>query len=115
MPTLVVSRTVTDVRFADQQTMMLVLPMMRGVRLSGNVVPQPGTPCDNIDKPALQPFDAGVAPPSTMMGITSAAAGRRRRSAGADADIVDGSSVNRRALDRGAHPGEPASPWSSQI
>ena len=39
-------------------------------------MPGPGNPqCDSIDKPTLQPFDATVAPPSTMMpagGITIA-------------------------------------------
>jgi hypothetical protein len=68
MPALVVSRTVTDVRFVDQQTMMLVLPMMRACACQGTSCPT-GSGCDNIDRPALQAFDAGVAPPSTMMGI----------------------------------------------
>jgi hypothetical protein len=69
-PALVVSRTVTDVRFADQRTMMLVLPMRRVCACQGTTCPIPGNPeCDNIDQPALQPFDPAVAPPSTMMQV----------------------------------------------
>jgi hypothetical protein len=68
-PTLVVSRTVTDIRFVDEKTMMLVLPMRRACACQGTTCPSPGNPeCDNIDRPELQPFDPAVAPPSTMMG-----------------------------------------------
>ena len=68
-PTLVVSRTVTDVRFVDQQTMMLVFPMTRACACQGTSCPSPGNPeCDNMDNPELLPFDPAVAPPSTMMG-----------------------------------------------
>jgi len=68
-PTLVVSRAVTDVRFVDQQTMMLVFPLMRACACQGTSCPSPGNPeCDNMDNPELSPFDPAVAPPSTMMG-----------------------------------------------
>jgi hypothetical protein len=69
-PTLiVVHRTVTDVRFVDDQTMMLVVPLMRVCACQGTSCPAPGNPaCDAIDQPALQPFDPAVAPPSVMGG-----------------------------------------------
>ena len=68
-PMLVVSRTVTDIRFVPGQTMMLVLPMNRACACQGTSCPSPGNPeCDNIDQPVLQPFDATVAPPSSMLG-----------------------------------------------
>jgi hypothetical protein len=68
-PTLIVSRTVTDVRFADQQTVMLLFPMNRACACQGTSCPGPGNPeCDNMDNPELLPFDPAVAPPSTMMG-----------------------------------------------
>ena len=68
-PTLVVSRTVTDVHFVDQQTVMLLFPMTRACACQGTSCPGPGNPeCDNMDNPELFPFDPAVAPPSTMMG-----------------------------------------------
>jgi len=68
-PTLVISRTVTDVRFVDQQTVMLLFPMNRACACQGTACPSPGNPdCDNMDNPELLPFDPAVAPPSTMMG-----------------------------------------------
>ena len=68
-PTLVMSRIVTDVRFVDQQTMMLLFPMNRACACQGTSCPSPGNPdCDNMDDPELLPFDPAVAPPSTMMG-----------------------------------------------
>ena len=68
-PTLVISRTVTDVRFVDQQTMMLLFPMTRACACQGTSCPSPGNPdCDNMNNPDLLPFDPAVAPPSTMMG-----------------------------------------------
>jgi|SoiMetStandDraft_5_1073268.scaffolds.fasta_scaffold76806_1 hypothetical protein len=68
-PTLVVSRTVTDVRFVDQQTVMLLFPMTRACACQGTSCPSPGNPeCDNMNNPELLPFDPAVAPPSTMMG-----------------------------------------------
>jgi hypothetical protein len=68
-PTLVSSRTVTDVRFVDQQTMMLLFPMTRACACQGTSCPSPGNPeCDNIHNPELLPFDPAVAPASTMMG-----------------------------------------------
>jgi hypothetical protein len=68
-PTLVVSRTVTDVRFVDQQTVMLLFPMTRACACQGTSCPSPGNPeCDTMDNPELLPFDPAVAPPSTMMG-----------------------------------------------
>jgi len=67
-PLIVVNRTVTDIRFVDQQTMMLVLPLLRACACQGTSCPSPGDPqCDNIDRPPLQPFNDAVAPPSTMM------------------------------------------------
>jgi len=66
--TIVVSRTVTNIRFVDEQTKMFVLPLHRSCACVGTSCPGPGNPdCDNIDTPALQPFDSEVAPPSTMM------------------------------------------------
>ena len=65
---IVVDRTVTDIRFVDEQTMMLVVDLPRVCACQGTSCPSPGNPlCDNIDRPALQPFDPAVAPPSTMM------------------------------------------------
>lgn len=65
---IVVDRTVTDIRFVDEQTMMLVLPLPRDCACQGTSCPSPGNPlCDNIERPTLQPFDPAVAPPSTMM------------------------------------------------
>jgi hypothetical protein len=70
-PAVVVSRTVTDIRFVPGQTMMLVLPMNRACACRGTSCPSAGDPeCDNVDQPALQPFDAAVAPPSSMLGAT---------------------------------------------
>ena len=43
-PTLVVSRTVTDVHFVDQQTMMLVFPMTRACACQGTACPDPAIP-----------------------------------------------------------------------
>jgi len=75
-PVLVVSRTVTDIRFVPGQTMMLVLPMNRACACQGTSCPSPGNPeCDNIDQPMLQPFDAAVAPPSSMLGTIGAGGG----------------------------------------
>ena len=74
-PALVVSRTVTDIRFVHGQTMMLVLPMNRACACQGTSCPSPGNPeCDNIDQPTLQPFDAAVAPPSSGRSAWEAAA-----------------------------------------
>jgi len=75
-PTLVISRTVTDIRFVPGQTMMLVLPMNRACACQGTSCPSPGNPeCDNIDQPALQPFDPAVAPPSSMLGTIGTGGG----------------------------------------
>jgi hypothetical protein len=66
---IVVNRTITDVRFVDEKTMMLVIPMMRACACAGTSCPGPGDPlCDAIDRPTLEPFDPEVAPPSTMNG-----------------------------------------------
>jgi hypothetical protein len=68
-PAVVLSRTVTAIRFVPEQTMMLVLPMNRACACQGTSCPGPGDPeCDNIDEPALQPFDSAVAPPSSTLG-----------------------------------------------
>jgi len=69
-PTLVVSRTVTDIRFVEGGSMMLVLPMNRECACVGTSCPSPGNPnCDNLDDPTLLPFDPAVAPPSSTMNI----------------------------------------------
>jgi hypothetical protein len=66
-PLIVVNRSVTDVRFVEEQTMMLVIPLLRACACEGTSCPSPGNPmCDAIDRPTLVPFDPAVAPPSTM-------------------------------------------------
>jgi hypothetical protein len=66
--TIVVSRTITNIRFVDQQTMMLTVPLFRACACQGTSCPNPGDPdCDNLASPALQPFDPALAPPSSMM------------------------------------------------
>jgi hypothetical protein len=78
-PAVVVSRTVTDIRFVPEQTMMLVLPMNRACACQGTSCPSPGDPeCDNIDQPTLQPFDSAVAPPSSTLGGTGSGMGGGR-------------------------------------
>jgi hypothetical protein len=69
--TLVSSRTVTDVRFITQQTLMLMLPMPRACACMGSTCPTPDSnpECANVDQPTLLPFDPAVAPPSTMMPV----------------------------------------------
>jgi hypothetical protein len=75
-PALVISRTVTDIRFVAGQTMMLVLPMKRACACQGTSCPSPGNPeCDNIDQPVLQPFDPAVAPPSSTLGTIGTGGG----------------------------------------
>jgi hypothetical protein len=70
--TIVVSRTITDIRFVDQQTMMLVVPFLRACACMGTTCPSPGDPnCENIQTPVLKPFDPALAPPSTMMPPTA--------------------------------------------
>jgi len=67
MPSIVVRRTVTDIRFSPQRTLMLPLPMLRRCACQGSTCPTPGDPdCDNIDHPTLQPFDPAVAPPASF-------------------------------------------------
>ena len=69
LPSIVVSRTVSDIRFVDEQTMMLVVPLLRACACQGTSCPSPGNPmCDAIDRPALLPFDPAVAPPSVSGG-----------------------------------------------
>ncbi len=69
-PTLVVSRTVTDIRFVADQTMMLVLPMNRECACAGTTCPTSGNPnCDNLANPTLLPFDPAVAPPSSTANV----------------------------------------------
>jgi hypothetical protein len=66
-PFLVISRTVTDIHFVPDETMMLVLAMNRECACQGTSCPSPGNPaCDNIVHPELQPFDPAVAPPSSI-------------------------------------------------
>jgi len=68
-PTLVISRTVTNVHFVDQRTMMLVLELPRACACTGSTCPTPDADpqCANIESPTLLPFDPLVAPPSTRM------------------------------------------------
>ncbi|HEY7376599.1 MAG TPA: hypothetical protein VIF57_30850 [Polyangia bacterium] len=68
-PTLIMSRAVTDVRFVDQRTLMLVLQMPSACACMGSTCPTPESDprCANIQTPALVPFDPLVAPPSSMM------------------------------------------------
>lgn len=69
VPTIVVSRTIADIRFVDQRTMMLVVPMRRACACMGTSCQGAGDPsCENIQTPVLQPFNPALAPPSTMMG-----------------------------------------------
>jgi hypothetical protein len=65
-PTLVMSRTVTDIRFVPGQTMMLVLPMNRACACQGTSCPSDPA-CDNVTQPTLVPFDPAVAPPSSTI------------------------------------------------
>jgi hypothetical protein len=68
-PLIVVNRSVTDVRFVEEQTMMVVIPLLRACACQGTSCPSPGNPmCDAVDRPALVPFDPAVAPPSMMNG-----------------------------------------------
>jgi hypothetical protein len=72
VPSIVVSRTITDVPFSAQQTMMLVLPMPRRCACQGSTCPTPGDPeCDNVAQPTLQPFDPAVAPPNSFTRLGS--------------------------------------------
>jgi hypothetical protein len=55
---IVVDRSVTDVRFVDRQTRMLVVPLPRACACQGTSCPAPGDPaCDDIASPELMPFD----------------------------------------------------------
>jgi len=65
-PGLVMSRTVTDIRFVPGRTMMLVLPMNRVCACQGTSCPSDPA-CDNITRPTLVPFDPTVAPPSSTI------------------------------------------------
>jgi hypothetical protein len=65
-PQLVMSRTVTDIRFVPGQTMMLVLPMNRACACQGTSCPSDPA-CDNITRPTVVPFDPAVAPPSSTI------------------------------------------------
>lgn len=70
-PLIVVKRTFTDVRFVDEQTLMLVVSLPRACACQGTSCPAPGDPqCDGIDQPMLQPFDPTIAPPSGMLGVS---------------------------------------------
>lgn len=67
-PELVVSRTVSEVRFASGQTRMLRLSLPRACACDGTSCPLPGDPlCENLRNPILEPFDPAAAPPNTMM------------------------------------------------
>ncbi len=63
-PTIVLSRTVRDIRFSREHTMMLVLPMLRECACDGTSCPPVGTPdCDDIAQPTLEHYDPDVATP----------------------------------------------------
>jgi hypothetical protein len=63
-PTIVLSRTVRDIRFSQQHTMMMALPMLRACACDGTSCPPVGTPgCDDIAQPALEHYDPAVATP----------------------------------------------------
>ena len=67
-PSIVVSRTISDIRFVEEKTMMVVVPLLRACACDGTSCPSAGDPaCDAIRTPTPQPFDPAVAPPSTMM------------------------------------------------
>ena len=67
-PNIVVSRTVTDIRFTDQKMMMLVLPLLRVCACDGTSCPSTDNPdCDSFRTPVLQPLDPAVARPSATM------------------------------------------------
>ena len=60
---IVLSKTVTDVRFVPEQTLMLLLDLPRSCACQGTSCPLPGDPvCDKITRPALVPFDPALAP-----------------------------------------------------
>ena len=62
---IVVNRSITDVRFVEEKTMMVVVPLLRACACQGTACPSPGNPqCDAINQPPLLPFDPEVAPPS---------------------------------------------------
>jgi hypothetical protein len=68
MPNIVISRTVTDIRFLEQKIMMLTLPLLRACACAGTSCPSTDNPdCSSLNHPALQPFDRTVAEPSSMM------------------------------------------------
>ena len=63
-PTIAVSRTVRDIRFSPEHTMMLVLPMLRACACDGTSCPPVGTPgCDDLTQPTLEHYDPDVATP----------------------------------------------------
>jgi len=67
---IVVTRAITDIRFIDEQRMMLVVPLLRACACTGTSCPNPGNPdCDDIQSPTLQLFDPAVAPPSSRRGL----------------------------------------------
>jgi hypothetical protein len=70
MASIVVRRTITDIRFSAQRTMMLVLPMLSRCACQGTTCPTPGDPdCDNVVQPALQSFDDAVAPSTSFTNL----------------------------------------------
>ena len=63
---IVLDRSVTDVRFVDRQTRMLVVPLPRACACQGTSCPAPGDPaCDDIASPELMPFDPARAGDAT--------------------------------------------------
>jgi hypothetical protein len=67
---IVASRKATAIEFVPQQTLMLVLPMLRACACQGTTCPNPGNPdCDDMVDPALLPLDPEVAPRGADIGI----------------------------------------------
>ena len=68
-PSLIVSRSITDIAFSTGRQMILVVPMLRACACQGTSCPGPGNPdCDDIAAPSLQPFDPAAAPPTPLFG-----------------------------------------------
>jgi len=66
----VVTRAITDIRFVDEQRMMVVVPLLRACACTGTSCPNPGNPdCDDIKSPTLQPWDPAVSPPSSRRSL----------------------------------------------
>jgi hypothetical protein len=69
-PNIAVGRTVTDIRFVDQEMMMFMLPLLRVCACEGTSCPNVDNPdCQSFQTPVLEPLDPAMAVPSaTMLG-----------------------------------------------